>query len=339
MMLEVPVAPAHIFRTLSVAVVTIALILVSSAASAVTTDDEIALLDAGVEPHHTLHYAPEVGAGEIMVLRRSSRTFTLDGEARYPSGSDPTYIINIDSTAHPAEAGRILHIQHRVTGGRVEADATTSRHILRMLGAQMEAMHNLRIQLLGDAKAVSMAVNPLGEDDTGPMLTARLREEGQWLRLALAPLPAEPVGVGATWQWRRTLREGGISYEDITEYKLENIAGDVITLKVSIVRVAADQTLQPEVDPENLDRLPPAARDAMKAKLRTAETVGEGEWRINLRKPFASEVELILRTRQQVAQGATGQERTTDIETVERLRLLPTGKDVVKPWDEVPPGR
>ncbi len=338
-MLHIPVAPAPISRTLSVAAAIMALLFIGPAASAVTTDDEVALLEAGVEPLHTLRYAPEVGAGESMVLRRSSRTFTLDGDARYPSGSDPTYIIHVDSTAHPADAGHTLHVQHRVTTGRVEADATTSRHILRMLGAQMEAMNNLRIQLLGDARAVSMTINPLGEDDTGPMLTARLREEGQWLRLALAPLPQEPVGVGATWQWRRTLREGGIRYEDITEYKLESIAGDVVTLKVSIVRVAADQTLQPEIDPESLDRLPPAARDAMKAKLRTAETVGEGEWRINLRKPFASEAELILRTRQQVAQGAPGQERTTDVETVERLRLLTKGKDDVQPWDETPLGR
>lgn len=306
--------------------------MVAPAAMADERNGEILLLEAGTEPRLSLRYDPETGAGEIMVLRRANETFTIDGEARYPSGADPRSIVTMDATAQPAGEAHAMRIDYRVTEGAVDGGTTTSRHILRMLAEQMNAMVDLHLRFTGDARASSIALEPIVREDTGPMLRERLLEEGRSLRYALVPLPEESVGLGAIWQWRRTIRERGIDYQDITEYRLDKLDGNVATVNVSVVRVAADQELEPEIDPEQLRNLPPKAREALRArlKLKTAETVGEGTIALNLRRPFATQVALELRTRQQVAQGPAGQERVTDVETVTTISLVTKSLDELR---------
>lgn len=323
----------------------IALCVVATAAPTVMTSDrngEILLLEAGTEPRHALRYDPETGAGETMVLRRASDTFTIDGEARYPSGADPRSIVTIDATAQPAGEAHAMRLDYRVIEGAVDGGTTTSRHILRMLAEQMNAMVDLRLRFTSDARAAEVSLEPIVRDDTGPMLKERLLEEGRWLRYALVPLPDEPVGLGATWQWRRPVRERGVEYQDITEYRLDKLDGNVATINVSVVRVAADQELEPEIDPEQLRNLPPKAREALRARLRleTAETVGEGTIGLDLRRPFATQLALELRSRQKVVQGPAGQQRTTDVETVTTVSLLPKSLDELRQREaEDTPGR
>lgn len=58
-----------------------------------------------------------------------------------------------------------------------------------------------------------------------------------------APLPADPVGVGAKWQLENHLESNGMKIDQIVEYTVTAIEGDKVMLATKVVQSAPEQTV------------------------------------------------------------------------------------------------
>ena len=69
----------------------------------------------------------------------------------------------------------------------------------------------------------------------------------QALRQISAPLPEEPVGVGAKWQLVTYLSQNGVSLKETATYQLEKVDGDRIQLAVQLDQTAPKQKVKSPV--------------------------------------------------------------------------------------------
>ncbi len=58
-----------------------------------------------------------------------------------------------------------------------------------------------------------------------------------------APLPAAPVGVGATWEMPQTVNSQGMKIDQLVTYKVTKIDGDVVTLDTVVKQNAGEQKI------------------------------------------------------------------------------------------------
>jgi len=58
-----------------------------------------------------------------------------------------------------------------------------------------------------------------------------------------APLPEEPVGVGATWDTTINIDQGGMKLTQVAKNKLVSLAGSSLSLAVSLSQTAPKQKL------------------------------------------------------------------------------------------------
>jgi hypothetical protein len=138
----------------------------------------------------------------------------------------------------------------------------------------------------------------VGVDPAIPSLMTQFTEN----RKTAAPLPAEPVGIGARWTVEQFIAANGLEVSQSVEYRLVAIEGTVITLEVRISQQPATTTIQ----------LPGVPGDVTVAE-RT--TVGTGSTALDLANPVpTSSVEMRSRQVLVLSQGESEQLITARID-------------------------
>jgi hypothetical protein len=124
------------------------------------------------------------------------------------------------------------------------------------------------------AMSVEWAMSPLGEIEQVTVLAADDDQLAAELREQIASyqpiLPAEPVGVGATWEVTRVLRLGGIERTRVARWQLSAMQGDDLDLGLELTDSAEPQTYHPSGSGErHLTRL--AAAETWQLRVRLDE--------------------------------------------------------------------
>lgn len=96
--------------------------------------------------------------------------------------------------------------------------------------------------------------------------------------IAMVPLPAEPIGVGAVWEVRRLIRIWSARVNQVTRYQLVDRDGDRIRVHVTVNQTAPQQIA--DLNPK------------LELHVRTYEMSAEGQILVDLDLPIALEAEL-----------------------------------------------
>lgn len=299
----------------------------------------VRVMEQGAEPRRALRYDPLPEANETMAARITSATFMVDGEREFPTAEEPDVKLTMTVTAKEPELGRTLVLEYMIVEAELTPRPGAQRMLIAIMREQLQAMKTLGFRLRGDARGLSMEITTQHNEETGPLLTERLRREAERLRLGVIPLPEEPVGVGAVWQLQSRVRDEGVMYEEIAEYTLRAFDGDQLLIDLSIVRVADRQTLETglQLDADADVEIPPALRQAMRPRLLRAEVMGEGKAKVDLRQPARNELRLSLshsRTMEVVTEGGR---LTTTYREKRRMTVLPTAEDEREWAPQTPP--
>lgn len=128
---------------------------------------------------------------------------------------------------------------------------------------------------------------PAGAD---PQLRQMMESTRQSLDQLTAPLPDEPVGVGAEWTVEQTITQQGMTIQQTADYTVTSIEGDVVKADVKLIQRADKQSVE-------VPGMPPG----VKAELLQFDTKGGGNTVIDLTKvvPPAGEVnaDMSMKTR------------------------------------------
>jgi hypothetical protein len=198
----------------------------------------VTLLDAGEPPHRPLRYAFAPGQVEVPAVGTLTATYattgtTVGGQPLADRGpttvAAPSEVTVVDLDEDGTATVRVDHRSGRITdpGG---LDPDERRTVEQALDGLEEVRATYRIDDRG-------FVTPVAEEGPDPALrwagsdvTALARRVPAFVQ----PLPAEPVGVGASWTVTRPTEIAGVLVEQTTVVEVLERDGDLLELLVTV---------------------------------------------------------------------------------------------------------
>ena len=199
--------------------------------------DGVTLIQPGVAPLQPLRY--HLARGQTIQSRLVS---DVDVKSRELAGPMPSQVVDLETVVEDVLGDGAAKLRITVQaasvldrpGGEVSSEVTR---------AQTEALRGVVITevLAPDGKISDAHVEAGAAPDK---LHRELDGLLQGLQRVAARLPAEPVGVGATWRERRTLPEGGIHAISEITYTLLSVSGTTIAYTSAGQASGAPETVE-----------------------------------------------------------------------------------------------
>lgn len=191
----------------------------------------LTLLDAGAEPRRELRYHPVAGAHEPMTIR-VDLDFDMAGLGRIVS---PTTVMRAATDVVAVQADGVIVQRLILEQAEVEPRAGATPEMERAMAAELEGSTcDVATQRM-DARGNVLGVRVVGDG----MLADQLDQ----LDGLSTPLPAEAVGVGASWQVQETVTQKGITLDRVVTMDLVAIDGERVTLRGTIDVTAPPQSI------------------------------------------------------------------------------------------------
>ncbi|MDH3201766.1 MAG: hypothetical protein OEM15_12805 [Myxococcales bacterium] len=238
----------------------------------------VSMVEAGDEPRKVLRYAIAPGTVVRSVLQvRTASTTTEDLQDTF--GLLPG--VRLDLHAGPTVAFGDQGIRYVLRISRATPILPEGTEEDRLEGAQegVRALNGMRGRFdLSDRGIVMDSDVPWtqGQERIHPRVTIMLGNVRS--AVATVPLPVEPVGVGAVWEVRRSVRLWSAWVTQVTRYELVDRTGDRFRVRIGVRQSAPAQVA--DLNPK------------LEMHVRTYEMQGEGHALVDLGLPIALEAEL-----------------------------------------------
>lgn len=182
--------------------------------------------DAGAEPRQplVLRIAPG-SSNKAAFLTRIGLTMTADGEP-LDIGTLPGFKIVLDQRADRVDPDGTVHYTVTFSDASVVATPGVDPAALQQGQSGIAQMKGLRgtgtFDAQGDNQKLSFDTSTVSD----PAIRSTLDSLSSQIGNLSAPLPNEPLGVGARWTARRSATINGITVNTKTTYTLRSRAGD-----------------------------------------------------------------------------------------------------------------
>ena len=239
------------------------------------------LTSVGEEPRKDLRYTPEVGQKETVRMRMLMAMEMSIGGQGAGRMALPAMVLDMDMEVLEVAEGEILY-SAAVTQAAVDRDDASADFPPEVL-ADIEAGLAPLVGMSGSARVTDRGEAVEADFQLPPDAPAELAQQvssfSDSAENMAAPVPAEPVGVGATWSTYSKLDSNGFKIVQRADYVLADLGEDQITLEVTF-------TQQPlEANPQ-MDSLPPGAE--MEMVRFTSTGTGQSVLDLNRLVPVAS---------------------------------------------------
>jgi len=230
------------------------------------------LLDPGREPRRALRFRFE--AGEVTIRTIVDLAVVQQADEAFFALDLPPVQQTVRLTTAPAGDGRDAEVSLEVTALTLGAGATAEER--EALEAELGALVGLRgtgrIDELGRVVSFDYDLDVDVSADLDPIVAGF----GDQLEALVAPLPEEPVGVGARWRTTTAADLGGTSVPVATVYEVTELTGDQVSYSSTGEGTAADRPIEsPEV---------PTGTTAHLVEVRTTS---QGSGTLSFRSPAA----------------------------------------------------
>jgi hypothetical protein len=188
---------------------------------------------AGEGERAPLRYDFTVGSVEQAQARIAMTIHTAIGGQELPGGAIPAMIAEF--TVETIERDEWT-FRYRYTFDRVSVDpAGADPSILAQLEASLAPLARLRGEARVDARGQVLETHVEVPPDMPPALASSVQQMSDMMRQMVAPLPEEPVGVGAEWKTENTISESmGLRLRQRTHYRLAARDGNRVVLEIRL---------------------------------------------------------------------------------------------------------
>jgi hypothetical protein len=233
----------------------------------------VTVLDAGAEPRSELRYRFDSGDSDSAAIEMDIKlNMSMAGlQARPVAFPTIRMLVELDAVETLDDgSGRY---DFAISSAEIVDNADTDPTLATTLRASLGQLPSVSGWARIDSKGAMLEGNmnlPAGVD---PQLNQVFDSAEQSLQQMSAPLPSEPVGVGAVWQVVQSIESAGFSVSQTANYTLTSRNGDEITLDIELTQSGSDQAVE-------LAGLPPG----IEANLDALESAGTGSMRIDLNR-------------------------------------------------------
>jgi hypothetical protein len=205
-----------------------------------TSGPEIKVIEAGSGPKQTLRFTAQKGLKKVMVMAMDmGMTIDVGGSPR--DQQVPTMKMTMDLTVTDVAANGDIRYEFKLRDPEVVDDPSNPS-----VGAVKQALAGMSglsgsavVTNRGFAKQVEVNVPPGATPQVAQFVDSLKQSMGQ----ISAPLPEEPVGVGAKWETTQKLEQNGLKLQQVATNELTHLDGNTITFDVAIKQTAAPQKI------------------------------------------------------------------------------------------------
>ncbi len=243
------------------------------------------MLDAGTEPRSDLSYTMSKGSAQRMAMAMDMAVgIKVQGQAA-PQTPMPRMNMTFDTSVADKNAAGEHRIESRLTATSVDPTGAQQEQMAKALRPQIEAMKGLGLLYWVDPKG---HVHDVQVDIPSGMPAAAQQLMGgmsQSFESMVTPLPRDPVGVGARWQVVSRMTTGGADILQSAIYTLKSRSGARAALDVTLVQLAANDTIHTAQMPAG-----------MSAKVKAFSSSGSGSTQLDLKSVAPEGGTMALRT-------------------------------------------
>lgn len=267
----------------------------------------VSLVQSGDEPRQPLRYAIAPGTVVRSVLEvRTASTTTEDLQDVF--GVLPGVKLDLHAGPTVSLGDQVIRYVLRISRATSILPEGIEEDRVEGVKGSVRALNNMRGRFdLSERGIVLDSDVPWakGQERIHPRVTIMLGNVRS--AVATVPLPVEPVGVGAVWEVRRSIRLWSAWVTQVTRYELVDRTGDRFRVRIAVRQSAPAQVA--DLNPK------------LEMHVRTYEMQGEGHAWVDLGLPIALEAELESHSEADVA--LVSPERTEPIRSTRQsvLRL------------------
>lgn len=207
---------------------------------------KLTLLDEGAEPRKPLRLSAKVGHAEKMrMAMQMSIGMEMDGK-KAPASNLPPMLMDMDLVVAD-DRGEQLRYDFVLSDTAVPATPGVPPELIKVLEQALGTLKGMKghavVTRRGLTKDTEIAMP--GKVDAQTQQVVQGMEQA--LRQISAPLPEDPVGVGARWQVVTHLSQNGVSLKETATYELQKVEGDRIELGIQLSQTAPKQKVKSPV--------------------------------------------------------------------------------------------
>ncbi|GAB4183096.1 MAG: hypothetical protein Fur006_19670 [Coleofasciculaceae cyanobacterium] len=281
-----------------------------SATTPSPAQNRLKLLNTGTEPRQPLRLKPAENAKQTAQMTMIIDMEMSVGGKTLPVPAPPSMQMTMESNVTKLDANGDIHVNISYLDSDVVADASTPPGLVNAMRSQLKQLVGMSTSAILDNQGNTKQVKfnyPEGLDPNTKQMMEQMLNSIQQTSL---PVPSEPVGVGAKWQFPNSFAVNGMTFNPITTCELVELKDNVATLQVNIEQQADLQKI-------NLPGLPANTS----VNLKSFASQGNGQVTIALDRilPIRSNMSVNTNMKMAVKDATSQQEQTIDMNSVMQM--------------------
>ena len=276
-----------------------------AAASAV----QVRLLEPGAEPRTALRLHPKPDDKQTVSMNLKIAMGMGTGDAPAQTMKLPAITLAMDTTVKSVSPEGDIGYETVMGDTTVAEEAGGMPGMADMMKTSLAGLKGLSGTGILSSRGISKAADFKLPSGTAPQVSQAFPQVKDSFSMLGVPLPEEPVGTGAKWEVKRTIKSQGITLDQTETYQLVSLEGQRLTLKSTIAQRAANQKIQSPAMP------------TMKVDLTKLTGTGTGETTADLGQlmPIAGTVD--VHTDTSMATTMNGQQQNMSVKTDMNLKM------------------
>jgi hypothetical protein len=272
----------------------------------------VELLDAGATPRSELRFAPKAGDKQIALMTmKMNQAMTISGN-KLPSQAIPPQTVTMEIAVTEVTPEGDIHFAFKYVNIDVVDDPSNPSPLSATIRTTLKPL----IGSTGSGIVTNRGITKKGEfnipEDLAPQIKSMLTGMKDAMNQLSAPVPAEPVGIGATWRVVSDLNANGMRLKQTTVHKLTKLDADGFTTSVEVMQHA---------DPQDIQN--PALPPGTVVKLTSLESKGDGSSTILNGQVMPRQSTVKIGTKIGMDISAAGQNQSMTIDQTMEMELAP----------------
>ncbi len=279
-----------------------------SKSTALASDHQAKLLEAGAEPRTELRLHPRPGDKQTAVMSMKLALETTIGEMPSQTIKLPAISMTSETTVKGVSDQGDITFEMVISKADLAEEPGAMPQLVDPIKAALASLKGLSGTGTVSSRGLGKGMDFKLPADASPQTRQLIEQMKEAFDSLVISLPAEPVGPGAKWEARMQFKSQGATIDQTATYQLASLEDERLVVKTTIAQRAANQTIET------------AALPGLKLKLTKMTGTGTGSTSVVLTQLLPAERTLDLHTEQAVTMDAGGQPQPLTVTTDLKLR-------------------
>lgn len=209
-----------------------------------TGSAQVKLLEPGAEPRKALRFHPKPGDKQSMVMTMKIGMGVKVGEMPEQSIKLPTLKLVMDMTVKDVASSGDITYEIVTSDASVVDEPDVVAQVAEVMKNAMGGMKGVGGTGTISSRGISKGTDIKAPQGADPQVNQFVEQLKEMMSRVVPPLPEEPVGAGAKWEIKMSIKSQGMTVNQTAMFQLVSIEGDRGAAKTSATQTAPTQKIQ-----------------------------------------------------------------------------------------------